>query len=346
MKKRNQHNNDLTNSTQSLQVTNPESAHSVPASQKQTDWLGIVNMIISIIVGIGLAIFFNIRNGQLQIDNINLQAKLQEEYNSASLQITCPNIDCAQIFKVTNTGFGQAKSVNIIIALSSVPLPWTPYVNNINQFQLSVRPFSAPIHITLATNTSVNALPNNQNNAYILSLDNLGPQSSITVNISPGNLYNSIKNIIHGKKPYNAIVYFTASEIQTLSDPNNIHEIINDIIDSNFFGIAKFVIDASCSTCSGDTSYASYPTFKASTNNNDFIVSSNSETFPVTGTPQKNQNGVYSLAVSYTVDYMIPKESNQISIPSPLNIQVNNYGSDNQSIIECQVANCSNFSSG
>jgi len=177
-------------------------------------------------------------------------------------------------------------------------------------------------------------------------LDNLGPQSSITVNISPGNLYNSIKNIIHGKKPYSAIVYFTASEIQTLSDPNNIHEIINDIIDSNFFGIAKFVIDASCSTCSGDTSYASYPTFKASTNNNDFIVSSNSETFPVTETPQKNQNGVYSLAVSYTVDYMIPKESNQISIPSTLNIQVNNYGSDNQSILECQVANCTTFSSG
>jgi hypothetical protein len=142
-------------------------------------------------------------------------------------------------------------------------------------------------------------------------------------------------------------VYFTASEIQTLSDPNNIHEIINDIIDSNFFGIAKFVIDASCSTCSGDTSYASYPTFKASINNNDFIVSSNSETFPVTGAPQKNQNGVYSLAVSYTVDYMIPKESNQISIPSTLNIQVSNYGSDNQSILECQVAtNCSNFSSG
>jgi hypothetical protein len=209
--------------------------------------------------------FFNIRNGQLQTDNINLQARLQEEYNSASLQITCPNIDCTQMFKVTNTGFGEAKSVNIIIALSSVPLPWTPYVNNINQFQLSVRPFSYPVRIALATNTSVNALPNNKSNAYILSLDNLGPQSSITVNISPDNLYNSIKNIIHGERLYNAIVYFTASEIQTLSDPNNIHEIINDIIDSNFFGIAKFVIDASCSTCSGDTSYASYPTFKAST---------------------------------------------------------------------------------
>jgi hypothetical protein len=322
---------------------NPISANRNIARKKKSDWLGIVNMIISVFVGIVLAFYFNFRNGQLETSNLHLQAQLQGQYNSASLEITCPNIDCTQMFKVTNTGFGEAKSVNIVIAIGSVPLPWTQFVDNINQFRLSVHPLSAPVRVYPTIDTSVNALPSNKSNAYLLTLDNLGPQSSITVSIYPDNLYRSIKDVTKIKQPYNATLYYTTSEIQDLNTPNNIEEIINDFIDGNFFGIANFTIDASCNTCTGDTSYASYPSFKASTVNNNFLVTSNSETFLPTGAPQELQNGVYSLAISFTVNYMMPRGF-KISIPSPLDIQVNNYGSDKQSILECRAV-CSIFSS-
>ncbi len=318
--------------------------------KKKFDWLalslGVSNIVVSLIVGVGVAIYLANRNENLQNNIVQLQAQLQGEYNSAHLQISCPHIDCTQMFVVTNTGFGVAKSVNLVIAISSVPLPWTPFVDTIDKFRLSIHPFSSQVHVTRIIDTSVNLLPSKKSNAYMLTMDSLGPHTSFTVAINADNLYNSIKGMTEYKFQHDATLYYSTAESQALNSENNIKEVINDFIDSNFFVIANFTMEASCASCANDTTYASYPSFKPSISNNNFLVASNTETFMPTGTPQTLQNSGYDLKVSYTIDYMLPKGSKQISIPSPLYLQVNNYGSDNQSILECQATDCSKFPSG
>ncbi len=342
-----QSNNNQTRSTPSHQnMDSANTANRISARKKNIDWIGLSNIIVSLLVGVVVAIYLNFRAEQFQTDMVNLQARIQGEYNSAHLQIACPHIDCTQMFTVTNTGFGVAKSVNVVIAISSVTPLWTPFVDAIDKFRLSIRPFSASVRVTPIIDTSVNALPSGKNNAYLLALDNLGPNTSLTVSIHTDNLYQSSEGTKEYKQRYRATLYYTAAEGQALSNAKSIEEVINDFIDNNFFEIANFTMEASCASCAGDTSYARFPSFEPSVDNNNFLVTSNSETFMPTVAPTKLSNSGYDLAVSFAVDYIVPKVSNQISIPSPLYLQVNSYGSDNQSIQQCQVTDCSKFPSG
>lgn len=146
--------------------------------------LGISNLVLTAIIGIGIAIYLHYRDEQAQKDLIALQAETQRQSSLAHIKITPTCLyytSCAGSVLLTNTGPANAKNIKIVIVLGYVSEEWSPYIKDIKQFQIKTFPPSVDI-VTSTRKVDTLYFPSElENNAYELTISNLPPQEEMRI---------------------------------------------------------------------------------------------------------------------------------------------------------------------
>jgi len=166
-------------------------------------WLAVVNIVLTIVIGIGITLFLDYRDKQFQsemksrdeqfqIRFAELKAQLDSQINlttlsvfaSSATQFNCAEnyiASCGSLVTVKNIGNVPAKNVKIIVALEAVGTPWKDVIKDINAFSYSIYP---PI------NSQVKPIRINNfditdsvygDNAIEITIDNLPSNSSVNI---------------------------------------------------------------------------------------------------------------------------------------------------------------------
>lgn len=148
-------------------------------------WLGISNLVITAIIGIGIAIFLSYREEQAQRQIVALQAEMERQASLAHLEVTTTCLyytSCDGAIEITNVGPASAENVRVVIAFESIAEVWKPVIEDINSF--AVRKFPPGLDIGMKDRT-VDVLYDLQmvpgNNAVELSIASLPPDGKFQV---------------------------------------------------------------------------------------------------------------------------------------------------------------------
>ena len=135
-------------------------------------WLSLGNLLVTLIVGIGVAVFINYRNEKIQLEIIELQANIDRQLSSQQLDAQkqlielqaenekkskTANIEitevcayywgCDGVLEIKNLGIADASDIRIILYSPAIPDSWLPSIKDINAF--SVRMLSPSINYTI-----------------------------------------------------------------------------------------------------------------------------------------------------------------------------------------------------
>ena len=203
--------------------------------------LGIANIILTVITGIILTIFFNFRNENFQKELIYLQENVSQAASLANLEIytTCWNFSsCDGAIRIVNNGLATAQNIQMVIVIDEVNKEWSQHIKDINIFSIDVLPPSL-ISTTESTKKSVRFYSDTLigNNAYEINVGALPPDSYIDIILQMQ--YDGEMNTYNEKRT--AIVYADSISMD-----------IGDELDyfiSEEYKIVSFTASALCDNC-------------------------------------------------------------------------------------------------
>jgi hypothetical protein len=222
-------------------------------------WLSIANLVTSILVGIGVTLYINYRNEQLQLQIVKLQSEIQRESSLAKLEIeqTCPIfVGCNGAIRIKNNGLATAHNIKAVIITSRVSEPWKSVITKIEDFNLMKFPQSIAIE-TQNTRVDTPYQTGEGNNAFQITIESLPPNAAITLvlSLSP----DTSTQVVDFEK---TVIFYEPSP--HVSDPNGvIFDPVNtglffsqylDSIDKyliDAFWVSSFGTNATCDNCEG-----------------------------------------------------------------------------------------------
>lgn len=252
-------------------------------------WLGITNLILTAIVGIGITVFLNYRDEKVQEKIIALQAETARQANIAKIQVSTDCIVynlCNEMLEVVNLGSAPAKNLKIVVVINDVNGGWVTAIDDINKF--SIEKFPPTLNIK-SQSTKVDVLFDNNsikgNNAFELTVDNLpaGEKVQAILRLSPD------LPVEQQTASRNITIYYDKWEAQTYFS----YSIGNYF--QKLYTVASFTVYASCDNCVVEPQ-------------DDSMIQVSS----VGGMSTKNMNTVQessgeSWTASLTIEYKIPK---------------------------------------
>src|SRR5438270_11874552 len=129
------HKTNATSSSVSNQSTDTASTVNSSASKKESNnnWVVVINLILTAIIGIGgivEALYLNNQNEQSQLKIIQLQAAIQR--NSTLAHLNFQQSTDEPTFFISNTGLAAASNVKLVITIDTVNKIWKSYINDIS----------------------------------------------------------------------------------------------------------------------------------------------------------------------------------------------------------------------
>lgn len=300
------------NKSQSINMNKRDGASNEGKEKVHVEvWVSIANLILTAIIGIGMAIFLKYRDEQIQKDAILLQAQVQKEIiamqatlesdnNSAHLEISKDCLywtSCDGTVTIKNTGPGDAKNVHVTINIDDISDDWREAVKDISVFKLKKFPPSLKINSnTTRVDTLYNFIEIEGDNAFEISIDLLPKGGEFSILLS-------LNDTVPTKKA-------SASRPVTFYDTPDLGPLLLDVLDpfvESIFPIASFAVDSTCENCDGKSITAH------------FIMSS----IYKTGSEKFNTDGDTTM-FNLTTIYLIPEDlPNHEPNTSPLYIKYN-----------------------
>lgn len=302
--------------------------------------IGIANLILTAIVGIGVTLYINYRDEvlqkelvylqgeveeQTQRELLKLQSEIQEAESMAHLQVkdTCMYIGtCSGSVAVSNIGSAQAQDTRIVITLQDVSDEWDEVIQDINWFKVIKLPASLEIG---SREDRVDVLyPNNRivgNNALILTVSEMPPHSGVDMVIMLDEELRKGLDVREVSVDRDVTVYLPRS------DEEIYFRIALQKYFENSYSIARFSIESNCNNCTGgevsDTAHVS----ALGTWGYSFSPSTIEPTNPFIGE-------TWNLRMSAKI--IIPKDSEFSPDLSPLFLQVSQRADGSLEILETQ----------
>lgn len=144
-------------------IKKPATDSSLKPKEKWELWLSFGNLLVTIIIGVGVAIFLNYRNEKIQKEIIQLQASIDQQLSSqqveaqkqliefqienerkselANIQVTelCYYVaGCDGTFDVRNIGPADASDIRIVIYSPYVTDDWLPTIQDLSAFRVRI----------------------------------------------------------------------------------------------------------------------------------------------------------------------------------------------------------------
>lgn len=231
-----------------------------PASTKKSKkisielWIAIGNLLLTAIVGIGIAIFLQAREQRFQAELQNKNEEFQKQIIEIQNQTQFAHIDISHqrrsgghFIEIKNVGPAIAKNLKIAICIESLNPIWIEQITDISQFEFGK--FTNP-SFNLSredTKSSCNfAFGDDTNNASILTIDLLPSNESIglTVSLAKGIQLEEIQTSVN-------TFILIPTEIATKISPTEVKLDIYALTDAldDKFTIATFKTAASCENC-------------------------------------------------------------------------------------------------
>jgi len=212
-------------------------------------WLSIANLFLTAIVGIGIALYLQTRNEELQKQVVTLQTDLERRTEFANLKLACTSIDCTSSngVEITNSGLAPAKNVRLTINIGWVYADWKNSVIDINQFDI------VPRNLSLSLNIEDERLPiGNQDisgdNTKVITFEYLPPNSKTIIVLQPANslpMYGA-----YNDQTFSLVI---PSEYGSNWEQYDLASIVGNKV-SYLLQIANFHASISCANCEGDIS--------------------------------------------------------------------------------------------
>lgn len=213
---------------------------------KTENLIAIANLLLTAIIGIGIAIYLRVRDERFQRNLLTLQAEINRQSNLAHLQVkpTCLYYtSCAGAIKIENTGPASAKNIKITIVLDEVDDEWLSAISDINSFKVKIFPPSFSPTITVKKVDVLYAFQDMRgDNAIDIELGTLPPNASIKVLLTanletiPINSYEVEIPITVDFREWKTYVFYEGPIRQYLE---------------NRFSIANFSVTTFCENCEG-----------------------------------------------------------------------------------------------
>ncbi len=206
-------------------------------------WLGITNLILTAIVGIGITVFLNYRDERVQEKIIALQAETARQANIAKIQVSTDCVVynlCNEMLEVINLGSAPAKNLKIVVVIDRINGGWVTAIDDIDKFSIEKYPPSLNIN---SKSTKVDVLFDDGsikgNNAFELTIDNLpaGEKVQAILGLSPD------LPVEQQTASRNITIYYDKWEAQTYFS-----YYIGDYFE-RLYTIASFTVYASCDNC-------------------------------------------------------------------------------------------------
>ncbi len=209
--------------------------------------LGISNLILTAIIGIGVAIYLNYRDEQIQKNLITIQAETERQSNLAHLQVspTCLYYgSCSGSFSIKNLGAAHAKNVKVIVILEYVNEDWTSVISDIKYFSIKTLAPSLDITTSSVKIDTLYLSPVAGYNAYEISIANIPPQDEVNILLER---YQSTLTQSHTAN-FPATIYVNSDDpIDQLA----LHIHLKKYLEKRF-NVAGFSINTSCENCEGN----------------------------------------------------------------------------------------------
>lgn len=163
-----------------VEMTNPEPANSLKPKERWEIWLGLSNLVLTVIIGVGVAVFLNYRNEKIQLEIIQLQAninrQLSEQQTEAQKELLelqvenerkakIANIEVTEVcayfwgcdgtLQVRNLGPAEATNLKIVLYSPNINEAWLPIMQDISAFSVRI---PTPLIDYTITQTTVDSL--------------------------------------------------------------------------------------------------------------------------------------------------------------------------------------------
>ena len=277
-------------------------------------WLGIVNIILTAIVGIGITVFLNYRDEKVQEKLITIQAETARQANSANLQVSTNYVfynPFNQGFRIENLGPATAKNIIIVVVINDVEDEWSNVIDEIEKTSLEIYPPS--LDVKLSSIKVDNLFKSNQmigNNAFRLITDYLPVGEKLIVKLDLNS--DLLVEKVTSTRMIN--IFYNDWKAQTYF----IDEIGHYF--SNLYRIAEFSVYVNCENC-------------FIVNHDDNIVQiTAAQNFSARDILTKNDSLESIWTASLAIDYRIPSQGLLIPETYPLNFRIKN--PDEQGLIE------------
>ena len=230
--------------------------------------LAIANLILTAIVGIGVAIYINFRNEAVQKEIVLLQAEAEERVQREILQLeseisraentpqitikeTCLYyISCDGSVAVSNNGLGQAKNVRIVVVLRQVAEEWQHIVQDIGQFNLLTLPASQRIDSREEEVDVLYPMRNFKgNNAFIMDIPELPTNGGVDILIAHAPAYDQNSDLIRHEIKRTVTLNLPQST-ETVYFSNALYQYFESL-----YSIAQFSVEVSCDNCEGENAH-------------------------------------------------------------------------------------------
>jgi hypothetical protein len=237
----------------------------ISSESKGNTRLAIANLILTAIVGIGVAIYINFRNETLQKELVLLQAEAEErtqrellrfesEISRAentpqiSIKDTCLYYSsCDGSVAVINDGLGQAKNVRIVIVLMQVAEEWQNTIQNIGQFNLLTLPASQKVDLNEEKVDVLYPISNlNGNNAFVLDIPELPANGGVDILIAHAASYDQNSDLEWREIRRRVTLNLPPSD-EAVFFSNALRHYLE-----SYYSIARFSVEASCDNCEGE----------------------------------------------------------------------------------------------
>lgn len=154
-------------------------------------WIGIANLILTALIGIGAALYLKNRdeslaislaqrNEEFQKQVISLQSEIQRKSSLAHLELVpvCPNpFRCSGAIEIRNAGPSSAKKVRIVANIRFTSDLWQDEINDISQFTFATTNPALEFKIQQIKVNPLYAQQMTGNNAFEFLLDTFPPNT-------------------------------------------------------------------------------------------------------------------------------------------------------------------------
>lgn len=226
-------------------------------------WLSITNLVLTAIIGIGIALYLNARNENFQKQLIDIQnnaklANIEITYKDVILSSGIGNSNTNGYIIIKNNGPAVAENLRVAICMKTVNEQWRESINDISQFNITIDDISRKYKPEISKSecgTDVNF------NTLSVDIDSLSPQESISFTIK-GAYAILDRQLVGGERnvhilipikgtAINGLMEIDRSYINSMSDDELSKYVSNqfeDYITSNYYA-ATFTASASCNNC-------------------------------------------------------------------------------------------------
>lgn len=210
------------------------------------NWLGIANLILTAIIGIGLAIFFKLRDESFQTNVMKLQSEMDRQSKLAHIDLyeSCfYRYYCGGSFTVVNSGPANANNLRITLTLTGVQQPWDRAIKNIDVFPITIDPPSIQAEISRRKINLRYGDDIDGNNTIDVVISTLPPNQQVELFVA----YDE-NMIATTEQTANRDVFITTDS--EMSDVT-LQKLISDFLERKY-EVALFDVNASCENCEGE----------------------------------------------------------------------------------------------